>query len=46
LAVGYDAKNNWIVKNSWGASWGNAGYISLATGDTCGCADAASYPSI
>jgi len=36
LAVGWDASGNWIVKNSWGATWGNQGYINLKQGDTCG----------
>jgi len=31
----------YTVKNSWGASWGEQGYIQLATGNTCGlCQDA------
>ena len=31
LAVGYDA-SAFIIKNSWGAGWGDHGYISLARG--------------
>lgn len=48
LVVGYgtDAGTDyWIVKNSWGASWGESGYIRLEKGiDQCGIHDAASYP--
>jgi len=44
LAVGYSGSAYWIVKNSWGGSWGESGYIRLAMGmDQCGLADAASY---
>jgi len=48
LLVGYNAEEQyWKVRNSWGASWGEGGYIRLAKGqDECGLANSASYPTI
>ena len=51
LAVGYGtdatAGDYFIVKNSWGASWGDQGYIKIGAGidNVCGILSAASYPS-
>jgi len=44
LAVGYtDAY--WIVKNSWGTTWGASGYIFMKRGSNiCGVASEPSYP--
>jgi len=44
LLVGVDASGTWNIKNSWGGSWGNSGFISLASGNTCGICNSASYP--
>jgi C1A family cysteine protease len=48
LIVGYGVDSGvsyWIVKNSWGASWGEQGYVRLAMGtDECGLATEPSYP--
>jgi len=45
LAIGY-GDGYFLVKNSWGTSWGSAGYIQMSRGrsNNCGIATAASYP--
>jgi cathepsin L len=50
LAIGYGSDttgaNYYLVKNSWGTSWGTAGYINMARGrnNNCGIATSAAYP--
>ena len=47
FAVGY-TDDSWIVKNSWGTSWGETGYIRIGRGipfpgNPCGIADYPAY---
>lgn len=53
LVVGYGTDNHtnrdyWIVKNSFGSDWGNAGYIKMARNreNNCEIASEARYPYI
>ncbi|XP_041060664.1 procathepsin L-like isoform X2 [Carcharodon carcharias] len=51
LVVGFgreDQRNYWLIKNSWGTSWGHEGYIKMAKNvrRNCGITRHAVYPIV
>jgi len=46
VLYGWDSNGNWLIKNQWGTSWGNSGYMTLSSTLDCGISQLLGYISV